>query len=103
MELNQAQTELYRRVAGHYAERFQVSDDSFADSAHIDPGRHRAIMAGYGNTLDESETSSFVEWCEELKNAEAREVFDLKRHGLPVPRTLADVVKEFNQSLAERS
>ena len=87
-----------RKVVNHYAsDRLSVSVEDFAHTADIDPGRLRAIVDGYGNTLTEDEVKNFVSFGEECKDAEAQEVFELQRHGLPLPRTIKDVAEEINQ------
>jgi hypothetical protein len=97
--LTPAQTGLVRRVVGHYtgSDRLSVSVEQFADTANIDSGRLRAIVDGHGNRLSQDEITNFVNLCEEFKDAEAQEVFELQRHGLPLPRTIKDVAEEINQ------
>jgi hypothetical protein len=101
MKLTQQQAVFCRNVVGHFTSVLGVSVDDFAHTASIDSGRLRAISEGYGDELSEDEVKSLVHFCEDLKDAEAAEVFDLKRHGLPVPRTLAEVADETNKELAK--
>jgi|SRR5215475_1057102 len=103
-KLNPQQIAFCRQVVGHYTSRLGVTVDDFAYTAGLDSTRLRAIAEGYGDSLSEGEVTNFVHFCEDLKDAEAAEVFDLKRHGLPVPRTVKDVAEEMNQSnFAERN
>src|SRR5262249_17232571 len=93
-----------RNVLGHYTGRLGVSIDAFADTAGLDSTRLRAIAEGDGDSLSEGDVTNFVHFCEDLKNAEAAEMFDPKSHGLPVPKTIKDVAEEMNQSsFAERN
>lgn len=101
MKLNQQQVNFARNVVVHYTNSLGVSLDDFAHTASIDAGRLKAISNGYGDTLTDDEVTRLVNFCEDLKDAEAADVFDLKRHGLPVPRTLADVADEINAELAK--
>ena len=101
MKLTQQRVTFTRNVLGHFTNRLGVTLNDFAYTASIDAGRLRAISDGYGDTLTEDEVTRLVHFYEDLKDAEAAEVFDLKRHGLPVPRTLVEVADETNQELAK--
>jgi len=103
-KLNPQQLAFCRNVLGHYTGRLGVTVDDFANTAGLDSKRLHAIAEGYGDTLSEGEVRNFVHFCEDLKDAEAAEVFDRKSHGLPVPKTIKDVAEEMNQSsFAERN